>query len=100
MGNRIKYRPHRGSLEESMRGWMEFKSIESMKRFIAGTYKNEYWMMPEPPFTIDDIVIGEVIGDDDRIGWKNVRHIGIKRWGNEDYIAKYGCPQCIAWCGE
>ena len=31
-----------------------------------------------------------------RIGWKNVRHVCVKRFGDEDFMKEYGCPQCLA----
>jgi hypothetical protein len=93
----IKYRPHRGGLADSMAEAREFATIDEMKEYIYKIWNDKpgkEW------FSIEDIVIGKSIGNDDRIGWKNVRHVCIKRFGNEDYIEKYGCPQCIAWCGE
>ena len=42
----------------------------------------------------EDIVIGEIIGDDDRIGWKDCRHVCTKAFGSEEYPI----PQCIGWC--
>lgn len=91
----IKYRPQRGGLDEAMAEAREFATYEDMKQYIVQGYAE--W---NHPFGVDDIVIGENIGNDDRIGWKNVRHVCTKRWGGHDYIQEYGCPQCIGWCGE
>lgn len=52
------------------------------------------------PFDLDDIVICDALGDDDRIGWKNVRYVCVKRYGSDDYMKLYGWPQCIGMCGE
>ena len=41
-------------------------------------------------------MIGEILGNDDRIGWKNVRHVCVKRLGKEIYEV----PQGIGWIGE
>lgn len=94
----IKYRPHRGCLAEAVAEAREFPTVEEMKDYV---YRS--WMLgweSAPLFNREDIVIGEILGDDDRIGWKNVRHVCVKRMGSEDYMALYGSPQCIGWCGE
>ena len=93
----IKYRPHRGSLGEAMKEAREFETTEEMKKFIMNDWNNSGF---GNLFDINDIVIGDVLGDDDRIGWKNVRHVCIKRIGDADYMKAYGSPQCIGWCGE
>ena len=93
----IKYRPHRGSLGEAMKEAREFETTEEMKKFIMNDLNNSGF---GKLFDINDIVIGDVLGDDDRIGWKNVRHVCIKRIGDADYMKAYGSPQCIGWCGE
>jgi len=86
----IIYRPHRGRLDEAMKEKKEFINIEEMKEYVL-----KYWnIFIEPLFSLEDIVISESIGDDDRIGWMNVRHVCVKRMGSE----KYDYPQCIGWC--
>lgn len=86
----IKYRPHRGSLADAMKEYHEFETIDEMKQYIVSQHNGM--------ISINDIVITEDYGEDKRIGWKESRHICIKKFGNEDYIALYGTPQCIAWC--
>ena len=93
----IKYRPHRASLEDAMSEYKEFDSYDELKVYVAEEWRKS---IGTELFSADDVVIGSILGDDDRIGWKNVRHVCIKRLGKEDYIKMYGCPQCIAWCGE
>ena len=93
----IKYRPHRSGLEESLKEARTFDNFEQMKEFIMNDWNNSGF---GNLFNIDDIVIGDILGDDDRIGWKNVRHVCVKRIGDADYMKAYGTPQCIAWCGE
>ena len=93
----IQYRPHRGSLGGAMAEAREFETVEELKAHVWSSWNAKdgiVWFDPE------DIVIGEVLGDDDRIGWENVRHVCVKRMGNEDYMEIYGNPQCIGWCGE
>ena len=95
----IKYRPHLGSLEDSMKEAREFENYEDMKRHVLR--EHDVWNTDGVmPFDLDDIVIGDVLGDDDRIGWKNVRYVCVKRYGSDDYMKLYGCPQCIGMCGE
>ena len=86
----IKYRHHRGSLEESMKTAQTFKTIDEMKQYICKDLDPEgrHWITP------DDIMIGDVLGDDDRVGWKSVRYVLTKRYICEDYIY----PQCIGLC--
>mgnify|MGYP003294219552 CR=1 FL=1 len=48
---------------------------------------------------MNDIVIDDrLITKDDRIGWEDTRYVSIKRYGDTDYITKYGSPQCIGYC--
>ena len=93
----IKYRPHRSGLEESLKEARTFDNFEQMKEFIMNDWNNSGF---GNLFDMNDIVIGDILGDDDRIGWKNVRHVCVKRIGDADYMQLYGTPQCIAWCGE
>jgi hypothetical protein len=87
----IIYRPHRGSLDEAMSEAKAFSNEQEMKEYIVKQWDNY--------FSVDDIVIVDNdIGDDDRINWKNVKHICTKRFGEQDNIKLYGCPQCIGWC--
>lgn len=92
----IKYRPHRGGLKESMALAKEFATLEDVKKQCVV----EHTINGVPAFTEDDVVFGEIQGDDDRIGWKNWRHVCVKRYGREDYMRKYGCAQCIGMIGE
>lgn len=86
----IKYRPHRGLLADAMAEAKEFNTIDDMIDFIVG----EHNFKGRSAFDRDDVVIDEPHGDDDRIGWKNVRHICVKRY----YDEIYDTPQCIGMC--
>lgn len=90
----IKYRPHRGGLDEAMSEAREFNTIDEMKQCICDQWNS--WADGKEILTAEDIVIGEILGDDNRIGWKNVRHVCVKRMGAEIYPT----PQCIGWIGE
>lgn len=86
----IIYRPHRGSLTDAMEEAKEFNSLQEMKEYIVGQW-NGY-------ITVDDIVLDNDTICDDRINWDDVRYVCTKRMGSEDYIEKYGVPQCIGYC--
>lgn len=97
----IVYRPHRGGLAEAMAEAKEFETEEEMKRHIFECHKSYFLDLgyPDAPFEVDDIVIDrENPHEDNRIGWNDAMYVCVKCYGNEDYIKKYGCPQCIGMC--
>lgn len=97
----IIYRPHRGGLTEAMQERQIFQTEEEMKQYIYEEHKAtfERWGYSDAPFEIDDIVIErEELLEDERVGWHNATLVCVKRYGNEDYMEKYGCPQCIGTC--
>lgn len=90
---KILYRPHCGGLKESMDKLRVFRSVEELK-----THVSDYWNEPCPSISFiskDDIVIGEVIGSDPRIGWNEVRYVLTKRFGNDRFDET---PQAIGYC--
>lgn len=97
----IIYRPHRGGLAEAMAEAKEFETEEEMKRYIYEHHK-AYCLdlgYPNAPFEIEDIEIDyERPIEDERIGWNDEMYVCVKRYGNEDYIKKYGTSQCIGMC--
>ena len=86
----IKYRPHRGGLVEAMMYAKIFENIDDLKRHICEEWNIDGLRLIEG----DDIVIGEIIGDDNRVGWKNIRYVLTKRCGAQ----QYAYPQCIGIC--
>ena len=86
----VIYRPHRGSLIESMEEAREFNNIEELKGYITRSWRGL--------IQSEDIVINDEKIDDERINWDGVYMVLVKRIGSEDYMQKYGCPQCIGWC--
>ncbi len=97
----VIYRPHRGGLAEAMAEKKEFQTEEEMKQYIYEEHKNYYQGLgyDNAPFEIEDIEIDvERPHEDERIGWHNTMHVCVKRYGNEDYIKKYGTSQCIGMC--
>lgn len=82
----IKYRPHRGLLADAMAEMQTFSSVDEMFNFIANKY-SEY-------LSKEDLSIGEDLGKDQRIDWKETRYVCTKRFGSEEYAI----PQCIGMC--
>ncbi len=94
----IIFRPHRRLLDEAMAEAKEFGSVEEMKEHIVKLW-HEGWGGSKELFTADDIVIDENSAvNDDRIGWEDSMYVCVKRMGDEDYMKKYGTPQCIGMC--
>lgn len=86
----IIYRPHRGSLIESIKEAKEFNNEQEMKEYIVKKWDNY--------FSVDDIVLYDEIINDDRIGWEDTKYVCTKRFGEQDNMALYGYPQCIGMC--
>ena len=92
----IIFRPHRSSLDETMKEAKEFDDVEKMKEYIVELW-NRKWHGSQKLFTTDDIVINkESAVNDDRIGWEDSMYVCVM--GSEDYIKEYGVPQCIGIC--
>lgn len=86
----VIYRPQRGGLEESVRDAIVFENAVKMKEYLVNHYKG---IFGRKMFTADDIILyGDKEGyEDERIGWEDVRHVCIKRMGNEVFEK----PACI-----
>lgn len=83
----FRYRPHRGSFEDSMREAKEFITMDQMFDYIVNT----------DPFHLlqkEDLSISENLGKDDRIDWSECRNVLTKRYGKD----VYDTPQAIGWC--
>lgn len=94
----IIFRPHRSSLDETMKEAKEFDDVEKMKEYIVELW-NRKWHGSQKLFTTDDIVINkESAVNDDRIEWEDSMYVCVKRMGSEDYIKEYGVLQCIGIC--
>lgn len=66
----IIFRPHRSSLDETMKEAKEFDDVEKMKEYIVELW-NRKWHGSQKLFTTDDIVINkESAVNDDRSGGK------------------------------
>lgn len=91
----IAYRPHRGSLADAMKEARTFLNECQMKRYVANNWNLAIGRKVLDP---EDIIIDSESTDDDRVGWKNVHMVCAARIGNEDYMKRYGNPQCIGYC--
>lgn len=69
----------------------EFETIEEMKEYIVREHTDEE---VGRAFEFNDIVLGEETANDPRNGWKDTRHVCVKRYFNEIYPI----PQCIGMC--
>lgn len=87
----IIYRPHRGGFSEAMALAKEFETVEEMKGYIVKEHTDEE---AGRAFEFDDIVLGEETANDPSNGWKDTRHVCVKRYFNEIYPV----PQCIGMC--
>lgn len=82
-------RLHRGGLAESMETAKTFETLDEMKEWFSEQHNKA--------FSPDDVVVEEDVRYDERIGW-NTQYVCTKRYCNENYINKYGSPQCIGMC--
>lgn len=82
----IIYRPHRGGLKEAMELRKIFKTEAEMFEYISG--------QNDGAVSVEDLSIGEILGDDPRIGWKDCRYVLIGRYRNEHFAV----PQVIGTC--
>lgn len=87
----IKYRPHRGSLSESMAHSKEFDSVLELKQYIVN---DALKCCGRIMFMPDDIIIGRAEIDDDRVGWKSCRYVCITKFGG----TVHEHPYCIGIC--
>ena len=87
----VKYRPHRGRLDDAMKLERSFDSLDSMYEFIVSEWNG---LELGELFTKDDLSISEDLGKDDRIDWQECRYVCTKRMRDEIYEH----PQCIGMC--
>lgn len=91
----IIYRPHRGSLEDAMKEVKTFDNWYQMTHYIANNWNLAIGKKVIDP---DNIVMDDKSINDDRAGWKDVHMVLVTRVGNENFMEKYGNPQCIGYC--
>lgn len=91
----IVYRPHRGSLEDAMKEVKTFDNWYQMTHYIANNWN---FAVGKKVIDSDDIVMDDKSVNDDRVGWKDVHMVLATRIGNDNFMEKYGNPQCIGYC--
>ncbi len=91
----IKYRPQRGTLEESVSLCKEFVDVADMLKYIANEAAGPD---KEHCFSPEDIVIGESHGEDKRIGWKSWRYVYTARYLDKNYTSRHESMPCIGIC--
>lgn len=82
----IKYRPQRYWLDEAMKEYKTFETVETMFAYVVK--QNEGY------FTKEDLTISKDYGPDKRIDWKETRMILTSHYGPESYDN----PIPIGWC--
>lgn len=94
----VIFREHRGGLSESLETAREFENFDDMKKYIYQIHKDfcQKIGVANAPFEMSDIVIDHTSKTEDtRTNWHDTMYVCVKRYGDEDYIEKYGTPQCI-----
>ena len=86
----VKYRPHKGSLDEAMKNEREFNNLDEMYDYIILDWNNSDVKL----FDKDDLSVSKDLGVDKRTGWKETRYVCVKRMGSQIYEH----PQCIGMC--
>lgn len=79
----FKYRPHRGSLDESMKEAKEFITMDQMFDYIVKTD-------PLHVLQKEDLYISKDHCKDTRIDWSETRYVMAKRYGKNDYPLPVG----------
>lgn len=83
---KIKYRPHRGTLRESIKEMKTFDTVDAMLDYIVSN--------SDMLFSKENLSISKNYGHDTRIDWKENRHIRTTMYGN----ILFKEPQCIGMC--
>lgn len=85
------YRPHRGSLSDSMMVVKEFDTLDDLLDYVVSDCS--FLPVDKQAFSREDIVFSEDLGPDDRIGWADTRYVCVKRF----YDEVYDHPQCVGY---
>ena len=76
----IRFTPHRGTLEEAMKEYKEFRTIEELKEYVLS-----YCISIYVPATAEQVLISENMLPygvaENRTGWKEWRYVSIKDQG-------------------
>lgn len=86
----VIYRPLRETLAEAMLEAKEFETIDDLKEYLL-----KYHNANRDIISMEDISITDIGRRDPRSGWWDVKQVRTNRFGEKDYIARYGVAQCI-----
>lgn len=93
----IRYRPAFPSLSASLKAEETFDTIEDMLCYVFEHWRRVVsFVGGSVPFRSDEIILGEVLGDDPFSGYRNMRRVFVTRMS--DFV--YSSPLCIGFCGE
>ncbi len=77
----MKFRFHRGALDDSMETMIEVAPIDgSVRAGLLAAIRKEYAALG-PDFADGQLRVAPYFGDDDRIGWKDVHIVSIDGYG-------------------
>ena len=85
---KILFRPHRSTLEESMKELVEFSSLIDMFEYCSDIH--------DGAFNSHEVYI-HYYRFDHRISW-HTYVVCVTRYFENDYIIEYGVPQAIGFC--
>ena len=88
----IYYTPNRATIQQALE---ERQALRTVAEAIACIINEETNLFGYPMFTADDIYI-RYNAFDSRIQCETFM-VCLGRYGAEDYLKKYRCPQCHAW---
>lgn len=83
------YRPHRGSIDKSLKEVCVVRDLDSIKTHIIEEF-SKYGVTLTP----DDITFSEETHNDKRIGWEATRYVCVAHMGKE----RFDVPQCVGMC--
>lgn len=78
----MRYRPHKRSLEESMKTVATFKNLAALIFYMREVELKPYGFH----FNDSQVRIAPYYGDDDRIGWKDVHIVTIDGYGVMGFV--------------
>lgn len=84
---KIHYRPNRRYLDEAMKEEVTFDKMEELLEFLVIDGYHQ--------FSKEDVYFS-YYGYDDRIDWETYI-VCTGKLGDENYMEKYHCPQCIGY---
>ena len=88
---KVLYRPHCETLTDAMELVKEFNTVEDMLNWIC----EDSEICGKEMIAVEDINLSYYCYDE-RIDWQTFV-VTVNKWGNENYLEKYHCPQGIGF---